>query len=215
MSGGFSRGVRGDPALEALSALRDGRRVWDRKFDQLYPKDLRATSSIFWTPVAVARRAAAFLAPRNGSRVLDVGCGGGKFCLVGALTTLGRFVGVEHDAALVSCASKIARCRGIERVRFVNGSAFDLDWRRFDSFYFYNPFFENRFDETMNDRAALVRLKRRYERNVTRTEKLLRDARAGTRVATYFGFGGKMPPGYEIFGRFPYGGDVLELWEKG
>ena len=42
-----------------------------------------------WTPVHVARRAAQFLVTGPETRVLDVGSGPGKFCLVGALATQG------------------------------------------------------------------------------------------------------------------------------
>jgi len=36
--------------------------------------------------------------------------------------------------------------------------------------------------------------------------------RAGTRVVTYHGFGGKLPAGYALASREPAGGDALELW---
>jgi 2-polyprenyl-3-methyl-5-hydroxy-6-metoxy-1,4-benzoquinol methylase len=55
--------------------------IEDEKFDLLYPAEIRKLSSVFWTPVAVAAAAAKLLVTTSGTRVLDIGCGPGKFCL--------------------------------------------------------------------------------------------------------------------------------------
>ena len=67
--------------------------VEDEKFDLIYPPQIRELSSLHWTPVAVAAEAAKLLVTAPGTRVLDIGCGPGKFCLVGASLTDGRFTG--------------------------------------------------------------------------------------------------------------------------
>ena len=54
----------------------------DEKFERVYPARIRKLSAIYWTPVAVAAEAARLLVTRPGLRVLDVGCGPAKFCLV-------------------------------------------------------------------------------------------------------------------------------------
>ena len=76
--------------LEYIHALEDSR------FDLVYPREIRELSDRHWTPVEVARKAAVFLVREPGTRVLDIGCGPGKFCIVGALATDGRFTGVEQ-----------------------------------------------------------------------------------------------------------------------
>ncbi|MGI8819806.1 MAG: hypothetical protein ACR2ID_02870 [Chthoniobacterales bacterium] len=58
----------------------DPRSLEDEKFDLLYPPEIRELSAIFWTPVRLAAEAARLLVPLPGTRVLDVGCGPGKFC---------------------------------------------------------------------------------------------------------------------------------------
>mgnify|MGYP000969840975 CR=1 FL=1 len=68
----------------------------DDRFDLAYPPEIRAKSKAHWTPVSIARRAAEFLVREPGTRVLDIGCGPGKFCIVGALGTEGRFTGIEQ-----------------------------------------------------------------------------------------------------------------------
>ena len=53
--------------------------VEDERFDLIYPPEIRNLSWRHWTPVVVARRAAEFLVSEPETRVLDLGCGPGKF----------------------------------------------------------------------------------------------------------------------------------------
>jgi SAM-dependent methyltransferase len=196
-----------------------------------YPERYRSLARLFWTPERVAREAAAFLAGapragRRGARVLDVGSGGGAFCLAAALASgrrvrtgrvrqpsresaaiepLPLFVGVEHSRELHGVAQAAARRLRVSssRARFVHGRAFALGWSRFDAFYFHNPFFDVR-GTARAYRAAVAEARRRLAR-----------APAGTRVATYFGLGGPLPASYRLVRRLRSGGDWLELWEKG
>src|SRR3569832_550400 len=88
-----------------------GRRglVNDTDFDALVPLELRHLSNLHWTPANVAVRAAQLLAPEPDARVLDIGAGIGKLCIVGALATRARWAGVEHQAVLVAAAERLAR----------------------------------------------------------------------------------------------------------
>ena len=56
----------------------------DTNFDQMYPIRIQKLSKMHWTPIEIANKAAKFLAYRPGIKVLDIGSGVGKFCLVGA-----------------------------------------------------------------------------------------------------------------------------------
>src|SRR4030095_5525386 len=76
--------------------LRTGAHGWNAQLDRILPLRWRRFSVMYWTPVHVARRAAQLLVTGADSQVLDVGSGPGKFCLVGALATLGHFTGVEQ-----------------------------------------------------------------------------------------------------------------------
>jgi hypothetical protein len=67
----------------------------DLAFDALYERRIRELSPQHWTPVRIARRAAELLTLSGAKRILDVGSGVGKFCIVGALTTEAQFVGIE------------------------------------------------------------------------------------------------------------------------
>ncbi len=78
-------------------------------FDHVYPDWVRSLSERHWTPVDVAERAAELLVTSAGVRVLDVGSGAGKFCIIGALTTEGKFCGIEQRAHLIDVAREAAR----------------------------------------------------------------------------------------------------------
>jgi len=87
----------------------------DTAFDAHYPPVIRAHAFTHFTPVDVARAAAAFLVKAPGDHVLDVGSGAGKFCCVGALTTTGHFTGVERRSALHAAAKAFAQQHDVER----------------------------------------------------------------------------------------------------
>src|SRR3954469_15119917 len=76
--------------------LRGGRKVTDFRFDQVYSPHIRKLSETHWTSVEVAIRASELLVTSERTRVLDVGAGSGKFCIVGALSSRAQFTGIEH-----------------------------------------------------------------------------------------------------------------------
>src|SRR3954466_9600440 len=121
-------------AAAVLAALRARSALDDAAFDALYPDAVRRLSIVHWTPVAVALRAAALLAPIAGMRVLDVGAGAGKLCCLGAAAHAGTWHGIERDPALVAAATEVpARLDVGHCTKFAAGDALAADWRGFDS----------------------------------------------------------------------------------
>jgi SAM-dependent methyltransferase len=178
-------------------------------FDQIYPGEQRERSCLHWTPLDVAQRACALLASEPAARVLDIGAGVGKLCLVGALTTSAHWFGIERDAAMVAAAQAAADALGVTaRATFIEGDIDSLDWSVFDAFYLFNPFAEARW-AVEGDRLAR---RDAFVATVALTEQRLADAAPGTRVVTYHGFGGEMPASYDLAHREPAHEDVLELW---
>lgn len=181
----------------------------DVAFDQVFPSGQRFRSLLYWTPVDVAVRAAALLAPTPRHRVLDVGSGVGKLCLVGATTTQATWCGIEQELEMVQAATVAAAQLNVEhRVRFVHGPITAIDWSLFDAFYFFNPFAELMWsgDGDLDERRA------RCTAAIAFAESELACSVAGTRVVTYHGFGGELPPGFEIVHREPAREDELCLW---
>jgi predicted RNA methylase len=179
------------------------------------PADLQVKASVHFTPVGLARRIAAMLAPEPGAVVLDVGAGPGMFCVAAALAARkSRFVGAEWRERLVEVARTLARRYELDNVSFVHADVLELDWSAYDSFYLYNPFAEHVMESPfLLDRD--VRLDRaRFTHYVRGVQERLALAPLGTRVATYHGFGGDVPPGYWLSSTHAYGTDRVELWVK-
>jgi SAM-dependent methyltransferase len=187
-------------------------RLSDPEFDRLFPRELRHLSEVHWTPVEVAQRAARLLAPRHGrrARILDVGAGVGKACLVGALTSSAEWYGVERDGRNVEIAFRTARRLRVEdRTRFAQGDASLVDWSPFDGLYFYNP-----LGSLLSDAMGIPHELRgpTIDMMTRRLEQRLAQTRIGTRVVTYHGFGGEMPDGFEQFEYEAIATGVLQLW---
>ena len=193
-----------------LTALRAGDDA-DSVIDDLYPEHVAHLAARHFTPVAVARRAAALLAPTPEHRVLDLGAGAGKLCIVGAACTGASFTGIEQRPHFVRAAVDAAARLGVTSVHFIHANILDVDWRPYDSYYLFNPFAEQMvggIDETLPVAPALFGL------YITEVRKRLQQARERTRVVTYHGFGGAMPGSFRLVSCQRAGTDELELWIK-
>lgn len=193
-------------------AIRDGDPVDDRAFDAVYPPGLRRASPVYWTPIDAAARAATLLATEPGARILDVGSGVGKFCIVAASLGVAQVSGIEHRARLVGIAEEAAKRFEVD-VAFKRGTLDDCDPGVVDGVYFFNPFLENLCppEDWLDTTVELG--PERFVRDIARAEAFLRAARVGTKVVTYCGFGGRIPRGYERVFAENRGG-LLELWVK-
>jgi SAM-dependent methyltransferase len=187
----------------------------DRSFDRIYPAGIRALSGRFWTPVAVARRAAGLFREAGVRRVLDVGAGVGKFALAAAVAAPElHFVGIEQRKWLVEIARRARSRMRIANVRFRVADVTLTAWGAYDAFYFFNPFAENVFgrEHWIDGRVELGEA--RFVRDVMRVDRALRAAPNGTVVVTYHGITGKMPACYELSHSEQAGSDRLHLWVK-
>jgi len=202
-----------DRIRSLVEDLRERRIVTDFRFDQIYPPPVRKLSENHWTPIEVAIRAAELLVGNHKTRVLDIGSGCGKFCTIAALTSPGQFIGVEHRAHLAELAKDTAQKLGASNASFIQGNMADLDWSFFDSFYMFNPFYENKAAIIRIDDTVTMGLKK-YNNYIEIVRAKLRAARSGSRVVTYHGFGGDMPACYRLLKREPIGVSSLELWFK-
>lgn len=197
-------------------ALGSENGMTDAEFDELYGEVWQAASERYWTPLAVAALAARWLTEEGDvRRVLDVGSGVGKLCIVGALTTRARFVGIEHRPALVRAAEAAALEAGIaDRTTFVQGEVTLPLMAEHAAFYLFNPFAENTFSVEGRLDSTVELGVERYREDIALVEEGLRRAPIGARVVTYHGFGGNMPRGYVNEHYEPVGSDALQLWVK-
>jgi hypothetical protein len=200
------------------STLATGRGVsapLDREFDRLLPDSLRNKAEVHFTPIAVARRAVQLLVDRPDAWILDVGSAVGKFCLTGAAEAPGAmFVGIERRRYLVHVANALAKQLALRNATFIHGDAAHLDWSVFDGFYLFNPFAEHLRDGTPALDRTIELDPAFYVHYVHFVRARLAEARVGTRVVTYHGFGAPPPSGYARFGCEEIGTGELELWVR-
>lgn len=200
--------------LTIIEDLRLGRKVTNIRFDRMFPTIIKKLSTVHWTPVEVARKAAELLDTNATSKVLDIGSGCGKFCIIAALTRPGSYFGIEQRSYLSEIAKEVATDFSLKNVTFIEGNMINLDWTQFDCFYLYNPFFENRmlpFGQIDNEIPAN---EIRYELYTETVCSKLAQLKTGTKVVTYHGFGSEFPESYELKQKEFVGTDYLELWIK-
>lgn len=198
---------------DSLTTLRHGHSVSDEKFDRIFSGNSRSLSSRHWTPMNVALWAAKLLGTGPDVRVLDVGCGPGKFCFIGEATTSASYFGIEQRLHFVEEAERIRLAHNISRANFIHGNMIDLDWRDFHAFYLFNPFLENVTGLARIDQTVALSLEH-YNTYVDCVVEKLRAMPLGTRVVTYHGFGGAMPEGYILRQKKAIGTAYLDLWVK-
>jgi SAM-dependent methyltransferase len=209
-------GSRESRAHERLrAALRTGAPILDDDFDIVYAPEYRRASRIFWTSVGTARRVAEFFEGEGTRRVLDVGSGVGKLCIVAAAhARRTSFIGVEHRAHLVGAARAAAAMLGSTRVEFVHQPFADLDTRGFDGFYFYNPFGENLFTAPAHLDGRVELSSDRYRRDVGAAQRAIALAPRGTCLVTFWEGIGDRPTGYTRIHTERSRGGELTLWRK-
>jgi Methyltransferase domain len=191
--------------------LKLGLEVTDAEFDEIYPQQIRPLSKRHFTPVAVAKMAAAYLADTPNAKILDIGSGVGKFCMIGAACTEGAFTGVEQRENLHLLSNSLAKQYELSNIDFIHGNILDVNFKEFDAFYFFNAFFENILvDDSIDDKVELDKgLFFMYSLYVRRE---LSKMPIGTKLATYYAYSEEIPLNYsvvstELEGRF-------KLWEK-
>jgi len=185
----------------------------DAEFNNLYPVEVQKLADLHWTPLKVAKKAAQFLVPVDGSKVLDIGSGAGKFCLAASYyKPNGLFYGIEQRKNLLDCAIEAEYNLDLNNLSFIHGNFTQLDFTQFDHFYFYNSFYENidgteKIDYKIQHSLSLYNYYNSYLFN--QLEKMP----AGTRVVSYHSWEDNMPPGYRIVkGEFD---NLLKYWIKG
>lgn len=199
----------------AAEALRNGASPSDKTFDGVYPKSLQAISTVHFSPVAVAVRAAQLFEEAAVQKVLDVGSGVGKFCVIGSLCTKTvHFTGVEQRSTLVQVARDSATRMGANRTEFVEGNAMDMRLADFDGIYMFNPFFEQISRSRVQVDTTLPRSRFRFRSYSFNLFRKLSQARTGLKIVTYHGCGFRLPEAFRLITREPAGNDYLSFFSN-
>jgi hypothetical protein len=182
----------------------------DDAFDEHFSPRIKKLSQLHWTPLAVAQKAAEFLAPHPGCRVIDIGSGAGKFCIAAAhYCPESEFHGIEQREHLHLTALRSKALSGLENVQLMHGDFTQLSLNPYTGIYFFNSFAENlytygRIDNTIQHSASLYNYYANY------LYKVLQEKPGGTRLASYHVSENEIPICYELIATdFK---DNLKLW---
>ncbi len=191
--------------------LKSNVEVIDGELDLIYSKKIKEISEIHFTPIKIAEIAARYLADSKDTRILDVGSGAGKFCMIGSACTEACFVGVEQRKNLYTAAKRISKYYNLTNVEFINTNITNIEFKEYDAFYFYNSFFENvaptgRIDDRVDLRREL------YDEYSLYVKGQLDKMPKGTKLVTYFSFLKEVPESFE--NKFSIFDDKLKMWEK-
>lgn len=183
----------------------------DAAFDWLYPEHFQLLSLKHWTPLAIARKAAEFLA-EPGARVLDIGSGIGKFCLAaGHHFPETFFYGVEQRHELIYLAEEAKGYTMLSNVTFIYANITQVNFKEFDHFYFYNSFHENidsenQIDDSIELSESLYNYYNQY------LCAALDKKPSGTRLVTFHSFEQEIPPGFKLVDISCNG--LMKMWIK-
>ncbi|MBY0347898.1 MAG: methyltransferase domain-containing protein [Hydrotalea flava] len=181
--------------------IKNAREKWmenDAAFHQLYPKEIQLLAKKHWTPIEVARIAADFLVSQKNEKILDIGSGAGKFCIVaGYYKPDAFFYGVEQRKSLIEVAEAAKLKLGIPNAFFIEGNFTQLNFNDYHHFYFYNAFFENiagtdKIDESIDYSLELYNYYNRY------LYKQLETKPAGTKLVTFHSLENEVPRNYTL-----------------
>ncbi len=203
----LSKKIKVQEDVDALFYLQS-----DEAFNTLYPDSIQALARYHWTPLEIAVRATKFLAVTDNVRILDIGCGVGKYCLAaGYYAPHAHIFGVEQRRYLLSHANTAKERLGIPNTHFIHANFTQLNFKDFDHFYFFNSFYENldemeRIDNKIDHSPELFNYYNGY------LYRLLDQRPAGTRLVTFHSLEDEIPPGYHTVQNTP--GDFLKFWVK-
>lgn len=194
-----------------FKSLRLNINIEDSEFNELYPDEIKELSKRHWTPVEIARAAADFLVDKPNRKVLDIGSGVGKFCLVGATATSGKFYGVEQRKSLVDLSKKIAEDNNIKNVGFIHSNITQIPFSDFEAFYFYNSFMENIDTGCPIDNLILPK-EELYYIYTNYVKEQLDKTPVGTRLVSYWSNWEEIPESFNL--EYCSHRGLLSFWKK-
>lgn len=185
--------------------------ITDEDFNAIYPQKISLLSRKHWSSVSVSKLASEFLVDRPGTKVLDIGSGAGKFCMIGATHTKGHFTGVEQRRELIDLCNTLSESYRIPNVKFLHANITSIDFADYDAFYFYNSFYENidmvnRIDDTIKLDMQLYHLYSAY------IAEQFASLRVGARLVSFCSPLNIIPRTFKLVDTSC--GGILKFWEK-
>jgi hypothetical protein len=169
---------------EIVLRLKTKEVVEDAHFDQLYPDSFLKIADRHFSAVYVCQLASDFLCDQKHSKILDIGSGSGKFCLIGAIgNPKCLFTGVEYRLTLHRQSVSLKNRFNLPNCNFIHGNVLEIPLGDFNGFYMFNPFLEQK------DKTAIIPMDY-VQQNETDYLEYVLDAMhrlpKGTKLATYY-----------------------------
>lgn len=191
--------------------LRLNIEITDDDFNSIYPPKISMLAKKHWTSVSVAKLASEFLVERPGTRVLDIGSGVGKFCMVGASHTKGYFTGVEQRLDLITLSQRLSDSYYIHNVKFVHANITSIKFNDYDAFYYFNSFHENIDVKNKIDNTIILNIQLYHLYSMFIVEQFA-SLPLGARLVTYCSPVNIIPRSFRL--QDSSRGGLLKFWEK-
>ena len=171
--------------------------IKDDEFDLIYPKYLREMSEKHFTEIDVAIKAAELLITKSGQKVLDIGCGVGKFCFVAGAYSEATFTGVDYRKQFIDLCESLTLEYNFKNVNFIHSDIVDIDFKEYDHFYFFNS-----FEEHANEASRMDNSKETSTKKFLMYSHFVREEfdklPVGTKIVTYYAYSNQIPDSYEL-----------------
>jgi SAM-dependent methyltransferase len=187
------------------------KQITDSSFDELYSEEIQKISETHFSPVKEALLASAFLSEKTGAKILDIGSGAGKFCIIGSNNYDAHFTGVEQRETLVEESNKLKEHFQLTNVDFVNANILDIPFKEYTGFYFFNSFKENLHPEDRLDPETELS-STKYLSYTNYVKGQLSQMPNGTRIVTFYSDGNEIPETYKLQKTASEG--KMKFWKK-
>lgn len=183
----------------------------DEDFDQIFPTHVRQLSKLHFTEIEIAVLASEFLAANPNQKILDIGCGAGKFCFVAGSHTDAHYTGVDYRKHFIDLCETLTTQYKFKNVAFSHNDIVNVDFSLYHGFYFFNPFEEHATKRLRLDSSIEVDLQK-YVIYSDYVRAQFARLPKGTRIATYYADNNQIPECYRLISTHNNG--LLKCWEK-
>lgn len=183
----------------------------DKEFDAVFPTSIRQKSERHFTPIDVAIKASEFLVNKTKQKILDIGSGTGKFCFIGGAYNDASFIGIDYRKNFIRLSQQLTKKYNFKNVSFIHSDIAEIDFKDYNSFYFFNSFQEH-IDKTAVIDTTVETSLEKFKTYSEYVKSQLEKMPEGTRLVTYYAKAAQIPNSYVLVKVYFDG--LLRCWEK-
>ncbi|SOE23548.1 Methyltransferase domain-containing protein [Spirosomataceae bacterium TFI 002] len=114
----------------------------EEDFKKLVTADLQYLNAVHWTPIEVIDQILFWLKDYDALKILDIGSGVGKFCLIGGQKSHHHFTGIEKRTDFHDEGQKLLKALNLPNVSLLQADIVTFNLTAYDVIYLFNPFYE-------------------------------------------------------------------------